>query len=65
MEINIDICEKKLDRVEKLIGGFGGEKDRWIEVVRLFGERVINIIGDVFLSFVIVVYFGVFIIDFR
>ena len=29
LEFNIDLCGKKLDRAEKLIGGLGGEKDRW------------------------------------
>ena len=26
LEDNIDLCSKKLDRAEKLIGGLGGEK---------------------------------------
>ena len=28
LEANIDLCSKKLDRAEKLIGGLGGEKVR-------------------------------------
>lgn len=65
LETNIDICEKKLDRAEKLIGGLGGEKDRWTEAARLLGERVTNITGDVLLSSATVAYLGAFTIDFR
>ena len=28
LEFQVDLCGKKLDRAEKLIGGLGGEKDR-------------------------------------
>ena len=28
LEEQVDLCAKKLDRAEKLIGGLGGEKDR-------------------------------------
>ena len=28
LEKQVDICAKKLDRAQKLIGGLGGEKDR-------------------------------------
>jgi len=30
LEFQVDQCSKKLDRAEKLIGGLGGEKDRWV-----------------------------------
>ena len=39
LEQNIDLCSKKLDRAEKLIGGLGGEKERWGEAARILGER--------------------------
>merc|ERR1719187_1901009 len=29
LEFQVDLCAKKLERAEKLIGGLGGEKDRW------------------------------------
>ncbi len=32
LEAEVDLCEKKLDRATKLIGGLGGEKSRWTEV---------------------------------
>ncbi|XP_033740540.1 dynein heavy chain 3, axonemal-like isoform X1 [Pecten maximus] len=65
LEANIDICEKKLDRAEKLIGGLGGEKDRWTEAARLLGEKFINITGDVLLSSGVVAYLGAFTVSFR
>ena len=30
LENQVDLCTKKLDRAEQLIGGLGGEKDRWV-----------------------------------
>ncbi|XP_012937339.1 dynein heavy chain 3, axonemal [Aplysia californica] len=65
LEANIDLCSKKLDRAEKLIGGLGGEKDRWTEAARVLGEQYINITGDVLLSSGVVAYQGAFTIDFR
>ena len=65
LETNIDLCSKKLDRAEKLIGGLGGEKDRWTENAIVLGEKYINITGDVLLSSAIVAYLGAFTVDFR
>ena len=39
LEQNIELCSKKLDRAEKLIGGLGGEKTRWTETAISLGER--------------------------
>ena len=39
LEANIDLCSKKLDRAEKLIGGLGGEKERWGKAAHDLGER--------------------------
>ena len=39
LEAQIDLCSKKLVRAEKLIGGLGGEKDRWSEAAKVLGER--------------------------
>lgn len=39
LEANIDLCSKKLDRAEKLIGGLGGEKTRWTETAKSLGEK--------------------------
>ncbi|XP_020605107.1 dynein heavy chain 7, axonemal-like [Orbicella faveolata] len=33
LEKQVDLCTKKLDRAEKLIGGLGGEKTRYISFI--------------------------------
>ena len=65
LEANIDLCSKKLERAEKLIGGLGGEKDRWTEAARLLSNKYINILGDVLLSSGVVAYLGAFTVDYR
>ena len=29
LQVEVAVCEEKLDRAQKLIGGLGGEKARW------------------------------------
>ena len=65
LEENIDLCEKKLDRAEKLISGLGGEKSRWTESAKTLGEQYFNITGDVLLSAAVVAYLGAFTVNFR
>ena len=65
LEDNIDLCSKKLDRAEQLIGGLGGEKKRWTISAEELGEKYINITGDVLLSAAVVAYLGAFTVDFR
>lgn len=50
LELDVDLCEKKLDRATKLIGGLGSEKSRWTEVAQRLGHDFINLTGDVLLS---------------
>ena len=65
LESNILQTSKKLERAEKLIGGLGGEKERWTESAKILGEKYINITGDVLLSSAVVAYLGAFTVDFR
>ncbi|KAK1794827.1 hypothetical protein P4O66_009897, partial [Electrophorus voltai] len=65
LEDNIKLCSQKLVRAEKLIGGLGGEKDRWTEAARLLGIRYANLTGDMLLSSGTVSYLGAFTVDFR
>ncbi|XP_059835308.1 dynein axonemal heavy chain 3 [Hypanus sabinus] len=65
LEDNIELCSQKLVRAEKLIGGLGGEKDRWTEAARLLGIRYIDLTGDVLLSSGTVAYLGAFTVEFR
>ncbi len=65
LEANIELCSQKLIRAEKLIGGLGGEKDRWMEAARLLGIKYNNLTGDVLLSSAMVSYLGTFTVDYR
>ncbi|XP_048465622.1 dynein axonemal heavy chain 3 [Rhincodon typus] len=65
LEDNIELCSQKLVRAEKLIGGLGGEKDRWTEAARLLGITYKDLTGDVLLSSGTVAYLGAFTVDYR
>ena len=39
------MCEVKLDRAQKLIGGLGGEKTRWSAAAHDLGELYTRLIG--------------------
>ena len=61
----VDICSKKLNRAEKLIGGLGGEKTRWGKAALDLGEQLNNLTGDVLISAGVVAYLGAFTSAFR
>ncbi|XP_050419254.2 dynein axonemal heavy chain 7, partial [Patella vulgata] len=65
LENEVDLCSKKLERAEQLIGGLGGERDRWSIAARDLGKRYINLTGDVLISSGIVAYLGAFTSAFR
>ncbi|XP_022235913.1 dynein heavy chain 3, axonemal-like, partial [Limulus polyphemus] len=65
LEDSIELCSKKLERAERLIGGLGGEKERWSEVAIALSERYSNIVGDVLLSAGMIAYLGAFTVDYR
>ena len=40
LQADVKMCEEKLDRAERLIGGLGGEKARWTQAaLDLAGEH--------------------------
>lgn len=41
----VDLCTKKLQRAEELIGGLGGEKTRWSASAKALGERYLILTG--------------------
>jgi len=43
--VKVDLCSKKLDRAQKLIGGLGGEKTRWTEAARDLQTQYDNLTG--------------------
>lgn len=60
LEVQVDMCTKKLNRAEKLIGGLGGEQDRWKMAAKSLGLQYVNLTGDVLVSSGVVAYLGAF-----
>ena len=58
-------CNVKLGRAEKLIGGLGGEKIRWIATVEKLGVDLEHTMGDVLVAAGSVAYLGAFTADYR
>ena len=58
-------CAAKLERAERLIGGLGGEKDRWSAASKQLGVVFDNITGDVLIASGVVSYMGPFTALFR
>ncbi|NWI17514.1 DYH7 protein, partial [Crypturellus soui] len=65
LENQVDLCSKKLERAEQLIGGLGGEKTRWSETALELGRQYINLTGDILISSGIVAYLGAFTSSYR
>ncbi|XP_071052042.1 dynein axonemal heavy chain 3 isoform X2 [Onthophagus taurus] len=65
LEDDINLCSQKLERAEKLIGGLGGEKQRWSDTAKYCHSLLGNVIGDVLLSAGMVAYLGPFTVDYR
>ncbi|KAM8934175.1 dynein axonemal heavy chain 7 [Pelodytes ibericus] len=65
LENQVDLCSKKLERAEQLIGGLGGEKTRWSQTAIELGHLYINLTGDILLSSGIVAYQGAFTSSYR
>ena len=65
LEYQVDLCQKKLERAEALIGGLGGEKMRWTQAAKDLGGQYDNLVGDVLLSSAVVAYLGAFTAAFR
>ena len=65
LEFQVDLCQKKLERAEALIGGLGGEKLRWTQAALDLGIQYENLTGDILLSSAVVAYLGAFTAAFR
>lgn len=65
LEQQVDLCQMKLERAEKLIGGLGGERDRWSKAAADLSERYDNLTGDVLVAAGMVAYLGAFTSAFR
>ncbi|MEQ2250438.1 hypothetical protein ILYODFUR_000797 [Ilyodon furcidens] len=65
LEFQVDLCAKKLERAEKLIGGLGGEKTRWSKAADDLQNTYDNLTGDVLISAGVIAYLGAFTSGFR
>jgi len=65
LENQVELCTKKLDRAAQLLGGLGGEKDRWNEAAKDLARRYVHLTGDVLVSAGLVAYLGAFTSAFR
>ncbi|XP_039551458.1 dynein heavy chain 12, axonemal [Passer montanus] len=65
LEFQVDLCAKKLERAEKLIGGLGGEKTRWNQAACDLQEEYDNLTGDILISAGVIAYLGAFTAGFR
>lgn len=63
--MQVDLCGKKLVRAEKLIGGLGGEKERWTNAAIDLQKIYDNLMGDVLISAGVIAYLGPFTSAFR
>ncbi|XP_071052662.1 dynein axonemal heavy chain 7-like isoform X1 [Onthophagus taurus] len=59
------LCATKLQRAEELIGGLGGEKQRWSSTAKALAEKYLILTGDVLLSSGVVAYLGAFTLQYR
>uniref|UniRef100_A0A8C7MDM0 Dynein axonemal heavy chain 12 n=1 Tax=Oncorhynchus kisutch TaxID=8019 RepID=A0A8C7MDM0_ONCKI len=65
LEFQVDLCARKLERAEKLIGGLGGEKTRWSKAADDLQNTYDNLTGDVLISAGVIAYLGAFTAAFR
>lgn len=46
-QASVEMCTKQLERATELIGGLGGEGDRWAETAEKLGQVYETLTGDV------------------
>ena len=60
LESDMDRCEKRMGRAEKLVVLLADEGVRWKETVSTIQVEIENLVGNVFLSCACISYFGAF-----
>ena len=65
LEKDVKSCEEQLDRAQKLLGGLGGEKQRWTESLEQLNSTLYNLTGDVLIAAGVMAYLGPFTKTFR
>jgi len=61
----LEDCQKKLHRAEKMISGLGGEKVRWTETVSTLTEEETLLVGNCMIAAGMISYAGPFVASFR
>lgn len=61
----MQLCSVKLARAEQLIGGLGGEKDRWTATAQSLEAAKTAMTGDMLLCAAVIAYLGCFTPAFR
>jgi len=61
----IELCRQRLKRAEKLSSGLENEYHRWKENVEIYNQRMIQLVGDVFVAAAGISYYGPFTGNFR
>ena len=65
LEDKVNLCEARLVRADKLIGGLADEKIRWAETVEKLTNDLIAVTGDVLLSSGCIAYLAAFTGEYR
>ena len=65
LEFDVDLCKKKLIRAKQLIGGLGGEKDRWTGHSNRLSQLLTEVTGNVLVSSGLIAYLGAFTSKYR
>lgn len=65
LESEVEMCSVKLDRAQKLIGGLGGERDRWSATAESLEAAYAALTGDALVAATTMSYFGAFTATFR
>eukprot|EP00965_Chrysotila_dentata_P085320 2815180-Pleurochrysis_carterae.AAC.4 len=65
LQRQVDECTKKLDRARRLIGGLGGEQQRWSTMSADLAGVLTNLTGDVLISAAVISYLGPFTATYR
>ncbi|KAH9276392.1 hypothetical protein BASA83_001085 [Batrachochytrium salamandrivorans] len=65
LQKEVKSCEDQLDRAQKLLGGLGGEKQRWTDISKQLDSTLYNLCGDILISSGVTAYLGAFTKFFR
>lgn len=65
LQDSVDLCTKKLERAQTLIGGLGGERMRWTNIAEDLQKQYNCVAGDVLISCGIIAYMSPFSAAYR